>query len=87
LQLDDTNELSSILCDPETMKYYPKYFNMEQTVDWPKRNILNYKKYRYGLWAVILKNSNIFLGDCGITMQVIDGEFLPELGNHIKKNN
>jgi len=35
---------------------------------------------------VILKEGNIFLGDCGITMQNIDGEVVPEMGFHIIKD-
>jgi hypothetical protein len=33
----------------------------------------------------VLKAENIPVGDCGITIQDIEGEELPELGYHIKK--
>ena len=46
----------------------------------------NYKKYGFGLWAVVLKETGEFIGDCGITMQNIDGEMLPEIGYHICKD-
>lgn len=85
LNLNDKDGLAAILCDPESMEYYPNPFSMEQTVNWIKWNINNYKKYKHGLWAVILKGENIFLGDCGITIQEIEGEEIPELGYHIKK--
>ncbi|WP_302054736.1 GNAT family N-acetyltransferase [Macrococcus epidermidis] len=45
----------------------------------------NYATYNCGLWAVILKEDGTFLGDCGITMQNIDGEVLHEIGFHIIK--
>ena len=45
----------------------------------------NYAKYGFGLWAVILKETGEFIGDCGITIQKIDGNFLPEIGYHINK--
>ena len=35
---------------------------------------------------MILKEGNIFLGDCGITMQNIEGEVVPEMGFHIIKD-
>jgi len=35
--------------------------------------------------AVVLKETNEFIGDCGITIQNIDGEMLPEIGYHIHK--
>ena len=43
------------------------------------------KLQRIWLWAVILKETGEFIGDCGITMQNIDGELLPEIGYHIHK--
>ena len=32
-----------------------------------------------------LKETGEFIGDCGISMQKIDGEMLPEIGYHINK--
>ena len=81
----DQNDLAEILCDPESMSHYPKPFTLEQVSGWIDWNISSYKEYSHGLWAVILKEGDLFLGDCGITLQEIDGETLPELGYHIKK--
>lgn len=81
----DRDDLAIILCDPESMVYYPAPFTIQRVEDWITWNIENYKQYRHGLWAVILKENDVFLGDCGITMQDIDGELLPELGYHINK--
>ena len=33
----------------------------------------------------MLKETGEFIGDCGITIQNIDGEMLPEIGYHIHK--
>jgi RimJ/RimL family protein N-acetyltransferase len=52
---------------------------------WITWNLDNYKTYGFGLWAVTLKNTGEFIGDCGITIQNIDGELLPEIGYHINK--
>ena len=64
-------------------RYYPHHFNEDEVKSWIKWNIENYKKYKHGLWGVISKKGDIFIGDCGITMQEIDGETLPEIGFHI----
>lgn len=32
------------------------------------------------------QETNEFIGDCGITVQDIDGELLPEIGYHIHKS-
>lgn len=84
-RLDDFDALYQILSDPETMQHYPKPFDRERTKRWIEWNLENYQKYGFGLWAVTLKETNEFIGDCGITMQNIDGESLPEIGYHINK--
>ena len=83
--LSDFDSLYEILSDPETMQHYPRPFNEEMTMGWIEWNIRNYKEYGFGLWAVVLKETGEFIGDCGVTMQDIDGEMLPEIGYHINK--
>lgn len=46
----------------------------------------SYHHHGHGLWGVALKNSDQLVGDCGITMQEIDGETVPEIGYHIHKD-
>jgi Acetyltransferases, including N-acetylases of ribosomal proteins len=83
--LDDFEALKAVICDAETMKYYSKAYSDNDVHRWIKWNLENYGKYGFGLWAVTLKSSGEFIGDCGITMQNIDNEQLPELGFHINK--
>lgn len=85
LVLDDLLELSKFLSDPESMQYYPEPFSQERVKGWITWNIDKYKKYNHGLWAVILKDEEKFIGDCGITMQKIENEIVPEIGYHIIK--
>ncbi|MDO4500628.1 MAG: GNAT family N-acetyltransferase [Erysipelotrichaceae bacterium] len=84
-RLEDFNDLYAIVSDEETMRHYPKPFDKEKTLNWIKWNLDNYKKYGYGLWAIVLKETDEFIGDCGITIQNIDNELLPEIGYHINK--
>lgn len=83
LIIEDAPFLSLVLSDKESMKYYPAAFTMEEVINWIERNRVRYEKDGFGLWAVIRKSDNQFLGDCGITLQNIDGEILPEIGFHI----
>lgn len=83
LTLDDVTNLSLVLSDKESMRYYPHVFSEEEVARWIERNIERYKNEGSGLYAVIRKDDGQFLGDCGITLQVIDGEILPEIGFHI----
>ena len=83
--LNDFEALFEILSDAETMQHYPKPYDEKMTKHWIEWNIQNYQKYGFGIWAVILKETGEFIGDCGITIQNIDGELLAEIGYHIHK--
>lgn len=74
LAAEDKRELAKVLSDPVVMRYYPEPFSEEKVERWIQRNLDNYKHYNHGLWAVIMKDGDVFLGDCGITMQNLDGE-------------
>ena len=82
---EDFDALFEIVSDIETMQHYPAPFDEDKTRSWIQWNLDNYKKCGFGLWAVVLKETGKFIGDCGITIQDIDGEMLPEIGCHIHK--
>ena len=82
---NDFNSLKAILSDKETMKYYPCPYDDEGVLRWLKWSYENYEKHGFGLWAVELKDNNEFIGDCGITLQNIDGEEVYEIGYHCNK--
>ncbi len=84
--LDDLDALWAILSDPETMRHYPALYNREMTRRWITWSLDNYAKHGFGLWALELKKDGTFLGDCGLTLQCIDGETLPEIGYHIHRD-
>lgn len=82
---DDFAALAAILTDPETMRYYPKPYDekgVQRWIDWSKDN---YARHGFGLWALIRKDTGELIGDCGVTMQPIHGQWLPEIGYHINK--
>lgn len=83
---DDFDALFPILSDPETMAHYPAPFDAEKTRQWIDRNLKRYETDGFGLWAVELKATGEFIGDCGLTLQNIDGEMLPEIGYHIRRD-
>ena len=80
---EDYDELYPILSDPITMQHYPKPYDERGVRRWISWSLENYERHGFGWWALILKETGELIGDCGITMQNIDGEFLPELGYHI----
>jgi len=82
---DDLGELSEILGDSETMRFYPHPFNRDEAAGWIEWCRRSYRDHGYGLWALILKDTGEFVGDCGLTLQDVDGEKLVEVGYHVKK--
>ena len=83
---DDFGVLYTLLSDPTTMQHYPKPYDEKGTMRWIDWSLENYAKYGFGWWAMERKDTGTFIGDCGITMQNIDGEILPEIGYHIHKD-
>ncbi len=83
--MDDFDGLYEILSDTETMKYYPRPYDENGTRRWINWCLDSYRQNGFGLWALELKDTGAFIGDCGISMQNIDGEILPEIGYHVNK--
>lgn len=83
---DDFPALYAILSDPETMRFYPKPYDEAGVRRWIAWCRDSYEKHGFGLWAVTLKETGEFIGDCGISLQPIHGEWLPEVGYHIRKD-
>jgi RimJ/RimL family protein N-acetyltransferase len=84
MNYDDVEKLSLVLSNPVSMKYYPHAFSKDEVKKWIAWNIDNYQKNGFGLWGVVLTENEEFIGDCGITMQEIEGAFIPEIGYHIR---
>ena len=82
---NDFENLKSIISDEETMKYYPAPYDNQGVDKWIRWCRECYEKRGFGLWAVELKDGT-FIGDCGITLQNIDGHDVFEIGYHINKN-
>lgn len=65
----DYNSLRKILQDEDTMYAYEGAFSDEEVQEWLDRQIARYQKWNFGLWAVILKETDEMIGQCGLTMQ------------------
>ena len=80
----DLDALYRVLGDADNMKYYPCPFDRAGTLGWIRRNMERYRIFGFGLWAVCLKETGEVIGDCGLTMQMINGQIKPEIGYHIR---
>ena len=86
LEPDDADALSRVLSDPETMRYYPAPYDRTGVERWITRNRQRYKDDGVGLWAMVLKSNGDMIGDCGITRQLVEGEYLYEIGYHLRRD-
>lgn len=81
---NDFNDLYEVLSDSDIMRHYPYTFDEDRVHKWIDTNIERYKVFGFGLWAVCLKDNKKMIGDCGLTMQNINGFIRPEIGYHIR---
>ena len=65
----DFVSLCEILQDERTMYAYEGAFSDQEVQEWLDRQLSRYEKWDFGLWAVILKETDKMIGQCGLTMQ------------------
>lgn len=52
---------------------------------WIRWNIRNYDQHGFGLWIVETHRGD-FVGDCGLTVQEVEGEWVVEAGWHVRSS-
>lgn len=80
LQDCDFAALQSLLQDPAVMYAYEGPFSRQETCGWFEKQKTRYKNDGFGLWSVIRKADDTFIGQCGITMQSYRRQPVPEIG-------
>jgi len=81
---DDFDAIYAVLADSDITQHYPYTFDEARVRGWIARNKERYRTDGFGLWAVVLKETGEVIGDCGLTLQPINGQMLPEIGYHIR---
>lgn len=82
---EDFQPLCKILQDADVMYAYEHAFSDEEVQDWLERQIQRYKIFGFGLWAVISKDNNEMIGQCGLTMQDYKDKQVLEIGYLFQK--
>ena len=82
----DADALAAVLGDPVAMQYYPAPFDRKGVEEWIERNIGRYQRDGHGLWAMVLKDSGELIGDCGCTLQEVEGTNHVEVGYHVRRD-
>ena len=86
LREDDFDALYAVLGDSDITRHSPYTFDEARVRNWIARNRRRYETLGFGLWAVTLRETGELIGDCGLTLQNINGELLPEIGYHIRRD-
>jgi RimJ/RimL family protein N-acetyltransferase len=95
---DDLDDLASLVGDPDVMRYYPRTRTRAEARAWIERNQRRYREDGHGLWTMLLRASDgsdgsagtsagsagVFAGDCGLTIQRVDGVDELEVGYHVR---
>jgi ribosomal-protein-alanine N-acetyltransferase len=85
MKQSDYSSLRKILQDPAVMYAYEGAFSDAETREWLDKQLRNYKEYGFGLWAVLLKETDEMIGQCGLTMQNYNGQKVLEIGYLFQK--
>jgi RimJ/RimL family protein N-acetyltransferase len=68
------------------MRFYPAPFDRNGVEGWIARNQKRYAEEGHGLWAMVLKTDSQLVGDCGLTLQDVDGARELEIGYHVRRD-
>lgn len=86
LNQNDFDALCKILQDEKVMYAYEGAFSDDEVQEWLNRQIARYKMWGFGLWAVILKETDEMIGQCGLTMQPWKDKEVLEIGYLFQSN-
>jgi len=79
---DDLDAMAALLGDATVMRHYPAAKTRGEAADWIAWNERNYAEHGFGLW-IVESLAGEFLGDCGLTWQVVDDVRELEVGYHL----
>lgn len=85
MRQSDYSALCKILQNEEVMVAYEGAFTDEEVQQWLDRQLKRYQEDGFGLWAVILKETNEMIGQCGLTMQDCEEKQILEIGYLLQK--
>lgn len=85
MTFEDKKDLSEMLQDPKVMYAYEHEFSDMDVQIWLERQIARYHKDGFGLWAIILKETDEMIGQAGLTIQKCMEEEVLEIGYLLKK--
>lgn len=84
LTADDLDSMCAVWTDPQTLVHWTAVPDRTQVSELIDRQIRNYRELGYGLWALELRETGEFIGDCGLVPLAYPGADV-EIGFHIAR--
>ncbi|MDQ3022064.1 MAG: GNAT family N-acetyltransferase [Bacteroidota bacterium] len=85
--MEDLDSLFELYCDPDVIKYIPdaprNYKEAREELEWHMNG--HPKRPELGLWTTIHKETNMYIGRCGLLPWTIDGQNEVEVAYLISK--
>jgi RimJ/RimL family protein N-acetyltransferase len=78
----DLDDVEEVLSAPDPVRTQPRRRTRADAEHWIAWNRRNYADHGHGLW-VIETHEGRFVGDCGLTIQDVEGEPHVEVGYHV----
>ncbi len=82
----DTDVWEKFFHYPECIQYLPLQKDKnpnEKAAFWIEKQLMRYKENRYGLMALVHRETNELIGQCGLLTQEVDHEPVLEIGYHL----
>jgi ribosomal-protein-alanine N-acetyltransferase len=79
----DEAALYEVFADPYARRFYPQMEDPANVRGWIQWNLRNYETHGFGLWAMERIGSDLLIGDCGLTVQEVEGSKELEIGYHV----
>jgi RimJ/RimL family protein N-acetyltransferase len=80
---DDLDEVTAVIGGPDPARPERRQRTRADAERWIAWNIQNYAEHGHGLWIVENHDGDV-VGDCGLTIQDVEGEPYVEVGYHVK---
>lgn len=85
MKQSDYAALCKMLQDEEVMYAYEHAFDDTEVQAWLDNQLKRYSNCGFGLWAVIWKETDEMIGQCGLTMQDCNNKQVLEIGYLFQK--
>ena len=69
----DLDDMAALLGGADVMRYYPRPKTRDEALSWIGWNRDLYQREGFGLWMIRLRATGEFVGDCGLTVQEVEG--------------